>query len=93
MDQIPILVPPPPLFGGYEYTPDNINKRSTELLVDKHNEALSVLPRLFSEHNWHVSFTDTPWLNYSWIADLSILINIIWLQKTLICLERILKVL
>ena len=62
----------PSLFGGYEYTPENINKRSNELLVDKHNEALSVLPRLFSEHNWLVSFTDPSWLNYSWIPDLSV---------------------
>lgn len=62
----------PSLFGGYEYTPENINKRSGELLVDKHNEALSVLPRLFSEHNWHVSFTDPCWLNYAWIPDLSV---------------------
>ncbi|MGP1593870.1 MAG: YidC/Oxa1 family membrane protein insertase [Treponema sp.] len=62
----------PSLFGGYEYTPENIDKRSDELLVDKHNEALSVLPRLFSEHNWHVSFTDPSWLNYSWIPDLSV---------------------
>ena len=62
----------PSLFGGYEYTPENINKRSSELLVDKHNEALSVLPRLFSENNWNVSFTDPPWLNYSWIPDVSI---------------------
>ena len=62
----------PSLFGGYEYTPENINKRSKELLVDKHNEALSVLPRLFSEHDWLVSFTDPSWLNYSWIPDLSV---------------------
>ena len=62
----------PSLFGGYEYTPENINKRDKELLVDKHNEALSVLPRLFSEHNWLVSFTDPSWLNYSWIPDLSV---------------------
>ena len=62
----------PSLFGGYEYTPENINKRSDELLVDKHNEALSVLPRLFSEYNWMVSFTDPSWLNYSWIPDLSV---------------------
>lgn len=62
----------PSLFGGYEYTPENINKRSDELLVDKHNEALSVLPRLFSEHGWHVSFTDPCWLNYAWIPDLSV---------------------
>lgn len=62
----------PSLFGGYEYTPENINNRSSELLIDKHNEALSVLPRLFSENNWNVSFTDPPWLNYSWIPDLSV---------------------
>ncbi|EMB36033.1 YidC/Oxa1 family membrane protein insertase [Treponema denticola] len=62
----------PSLFGGYEYTPENIDKRSDELLVDKHNEALSVLPRLFSENNWSVSFTDPSWLNYSWIPDLSV---------------------
>ena len=62
----------PSLFGGYEYTPDNLNKRYSELLVDKHNEAVSVLPKLFSENNWNVSFTDPPWLNYSWIPDLSV---------------------
>ena len=62
----------PSLFGGYEYTPENIDKRSNELLVDKHNEALSVLPRLFSEHGWNVSFTDPSWLNYAWIPDLSV---------------------
>ena len=62
----------PSLFGGYEYTPDNLNKRYSELLVDKHNEAVSVLPKLFSENGWNVSFTDPPWLNYSWIPDLSV---------------------
>ena len=61
----------PSLFGGYEYTPENINKRSEELLIDKHNEALSVLPRLFSERGWLVSFTDPSWLNYSWQPDLT----------------------
>ena len=61
----------PSLFGGYEYTPENINKRSEELLVDKHNEALSVLPRLFSERGWFVSFTDPSWLNYAWQPDLT----------------------
>ena len=62
----------PSLFGGYEYTPDNMNKRDSELLVEKHNEALSVLPKLFSENGWNVSFTDPSWLNYSWIPDLSV---------------------
>ena len=62
----------PSLFGGYEYTPDNMNKRDSELLVKKHNEALSVFPKLFSENGWNVSFTDPSWLNYSWIPDLSV---------------------
>lgn len=62
----------PSLFGGYEYTPENIDKRSDEFLVDKHNEALSVLPKLFSEKGWNVSFSDPSWLNYSWIPDLSV---------------------
>ena len=62
----------PSLYGGYEYTPEKINQRSNELLVDKHNEALCVLPRLFSEHNWSVSFTDASWANYSWLPDNSI---------------------
>ena len=29
----------PALFGGYEYTPERINQRSTETLAVKHNEA------------------------------------------------------
>lgn len=62
----------PSLFGGYEYTPEQIDSQSDRLLVDKHNEALSVLPKLFSEHNWCVSFTDPSWLNYAWIPDLSV---------------------
>ena len=62
----------PSLFGGYEYTPEQIDAQSDRLLVDKHNEALSVLPRLFSEHDWCVSFTDPSWLNYSWVPDLSV---------------------
>ena len=38
----------PALFGGYEYTPIEMNKRDAEKLVVKHNEALKVLPVLFA---------------------------------------------
>ena len=38
------LIASPPMYGGYEYTPIEMNKRSNEKLVDKHNEALNVLP-------------------------------------------------
>ena len=62
----------PALFGGYEYTPANLNKRSDELLVDKHNEALKVLPTIFSDKGWKVSVGDPPYANYEWLSDVSI---------------------
>lgn len=62
----------PPLFGGYEYTPVEMNRRDTELLVDKHNEALRMLPVLFDENGYEVSAFDLPYANYQWIPDMSI---------------------
>jgi YidC/Oxa1 family membrane protein insertase len=66
------LMGAPPLFGGYEYTPEEINKRSDEALVKKTNEALLVMPLIFSENDFAVSVTDPPWANYSWLADIRI---------------------
>ena len=60
------------LFGGYDYSPANMNKRSAELLVDKHNESLKVLPTIFSENGWKVSVGDPPHANYEWLPDVSI---------------------
>lgn len=62
----------PPLYGGYEYTPEKINARSDEPLVKKHNEALCVMPRLFAEHDFNTVITDASWANYSWVPDNSI---------------------
>jgi len=62
----------PPLFGGYEYTPVEMNKRNEELLVKKHNEALKVMPVLFSQNNFDVTVLDPVYANYRWIPDLSI---------------------
>ena len=62
----------PSLFGGYEYSPANLNKRADELLVDKHNEALKVLPTIFSDNGWKVSVGDPPYANYEWLSDVSI---------------------
>jgi YidC/Oxa1 family membrane protein insertase len=61
----------PPIFGGYEYEPKYIqNSRRTAML--KHNEALLVMPRLFSEAGYKVSVTDPSFANYSLKPDLSI---------------------
>lgn len=67
------LLGAPPLYGGYEYTPAEINRRNTEKLVDKQNEAVLMLPRLFTEQaNYNATVSDLSWANYSWIPDMSI---------------------
>lgn len=62
----------PAMFGGYDYTPYEFNKRSDESVVDKHNEAIRALPVLFSENGYDVTVCDIPYANYRWIPDLSI---------------------
>ena len=62
----------PGLYGGYEYTPYNSNKRTDKTLVEKQNEALCVMPVLFGENNYDVTVGDPSYANYSWIPDLSI---------------------
>jgi hypothetical protein len=66
------LLASPAMYGGYDYVPDEINARSGETLVKKHNEALTVLPRFFTEAGWNASVTDMSWANYSWVPDNSI---------------------
>jgi hypothetical protein len=66
------LIGAPPIFGGYEYTPDEINKRSSESLISKNNESLLLMPRIFLNNEFSVTVTDPPWANYSWIPDIRI---------------------
>ena len=62
----------PPLAGGYEYTPVEMNKRDTESMKDKHNESLKVMPVLFWQNGYNVTVCDLPYANYKQIPDLSI---------------------
>ena len=63
----------PLVYGGYEYSPLEMNKRQDELLYKKTNEALLLLPRIFTEQaNFHATITDPSWANYSAYADLTI---------------------
>jgi YidC/Oxa1 family membrane protein insertase len=66
------LAAAPPFFGGYDYTPEEMNRRSDESLVSKHNEALSVMPRIFAEAGWESAISDASWANYSWVPDNSV---------------------
>ncbi len=62
----------PALLGGYEYTPVEINKRDTESLKDKNNEANLMLPVLFDNAGFDVTVSDPIYMNYQWISDLSV---------------------
>ena len=48
------------LFGGYEYTMEEMNKRDDELVRDKQNEALKVLPQLFTDKGYHSTLINLP---------------------------------
>ena len=62
----------PALFGGYDYTPERINERTSESLVDKHNEALRVMPVLFGQNGYKVTVCDPSYAGYKMVPDLSI---------------------
>ncbi|GHT66810.1 membrane protein [Spirochaetia bacterium] len=59
----------PPIWGGYEYTPLEMNKRDSVPLVDKHNEALMILPELFQNAGFQITITDPSFANYSNVPD------------------------
>ena len=48
----------PSLYGGYDYTPKEIDKRSDETMEDKIYESFKVLPVLFDENGYDVTVTD-----------------------------------
>ena len=62
----------PSLFGGYEYTPEMINKRADETLESKQNEALKMLPNLFSSEGYSVTVVDPPYAGYEYIPETNI---------------------
>ena len=68
------LIGAPPLYGGYDYTPENMNARSQVPLKRKHNESLSLLARVFTEQaDFVATLSDLSWANYSYISDMGFL--------------------
>ena len=61
-----------PVFGGYEYSPEGINSRPDIPRKEKTNEALLLMPKLFSSAGFSVTVTDPPYADGSWIPDLRI---------------------
>lgn len=61
------------LFGGYEYTLSESNKREDVLLKDKQNEALKLMPTLFSKEGYHTTVCDPPLVNLEYTSDGSVI--------------------
>lgn len=59
----------PGIFGGYEYTPENMNIRDDVSLMDKQNEALKLMPVIFGENGYEVTVCDAPYADYNWVFD------------------------
>lgn len=59
----------PSIYGGYEYTPSNMNARPDELLLDKTNESLRVMPTIFADNGWNVTVGDPSYANFRWFPD------------------------
>ena len=70
------LMGAPGLWGGYEYTPVEMNKQSDIPLVDKHNEALKIMPTIFKSAGYDVAFSDPSLAGYKWIPDTTVLSKI-----------------
>ncbi len=66
----------PAIYGGYEYIPEKMNERSEQKLVEKHNEALLMMPKLFGNANYKVTILNPTYANYKTPSDLSIYNNI-----------------
>ena len=62
----------PAVFGGYEYTPRELDRRDDELLVTKHNEALRMMPVLFSGQGYDTTVCDPTYADYRWNATTAI---------------------
>jgi hypothetical protein len=62
----------PALYGGYEYTPEALDQRPEQSLLDKHNEALRVMPVLFSRDGYAVTVLNPSFAGYRWYPDLRI---------------------
>lgn len=54
----------PGIYGGYDYTPYEINKRLDKTLQQKHNEALLSMPVYFLQQGWNTTVSDLPYENY-----------------------------
>ena len=59
----------PPLYGGYEYVPMLQNKKTEKSLLQKREEAISLLPRIFAKNGFSATMTNMPWIGETPTSD------------------------
>ena len=50
------------IFGGYEYTPEQMNARNDVLISHKQAEAMYMMPLIFKDQGYDVAMLNMPWL-------------------------------
>lgn len=58
----------PALYGGYDYSVEAMNARSDKPLVEKHDEALLLMPTLFSKAGFSVTDINPPLVDYGFYS-------------------------
>ena len=61
----------PGIFGGYEYTPEGMLKDEDRPVSEKMNEALAVMPLMFSREGFSVDVCDLPNAGFDELSDMS----------------------
>lgn len=56
------------VYGGYEYTPEEIVKRIDETIAKTNDEALQVLPNLFLNNDYDVYVNDVPYAGNEFVS-------------------------
>ena len=62
----------PGLLGGYEYTPAEMNKRDDKLISEKFDEALKLMPLIFTQNGFDATVINPKFAGYQWFPDVSI---------------------
>ena len=62
----------PALLGGYEYTPEQMNLRTDKALPEKYDEALKLMPSIFTKNGFDATLVNPTYAGYMWYPDLSV---------------------
>ena len=62
----------PALLGGYEYTPEAMNLRNDTRLPDKYDEALKLMPSVFTKNGFDATMINPTYAGYKWYPDLTV---------------------